>query len=124
MARHEQPYKTIPASRSTSLIRIALWQARTQRKHQRAAAPVHAQGYELAVFSQAELDDIAWQMNAHPRKSLGWTCPANCSCRNCSMFVNIIMKSLPWGMPFVRNRLLLYFNLETALSATMPKGRT
>ncbi|MEX3605608.1 MAG: hypothetical protein VB142_02815 [Burkholderia sp.] len=35
-------------------------------------------------------------MNAHPRKSLGWTCPANCSCQNCSMFVRIIMKSLPW----------------------------
>ncbi|MEX3605836.1 MAG: hypothetical protein VB142_04635 [Burkholderia sp.] len=33
-------------------------------------------GTDLAVFSQTELDDIAWQMNARPRKSLGWTCPA------------------------------------------------
>ncbi|MEX3606275.1 MAG: IS30 family transposase [Burkholderia sp.] len=33
-------------------------------------------GTDLAVFSQAELDDIAWQMNTCPRKSLDWTCPA------------------------------------------------
>ncbi|MEX3548488.1 MAG: hypothetical protein VB125_05165, partial [Burkholderia sp.] len=29
-----------------------------------------------AVFSQVELDDIAWKMNTRPRKSLGWKCPA------------------------------------------------
>ncbi|MEX3606551.1 MAG: IS30 family transposase [Burkholderia sp.] len=33
-------------------------------------------GTDLAMFSQAELDDIAWQINTRPRKSLGWTCPA------------------------------------------------
>ncbi|MEX3605853.1 MAG: hypothetical protein VB142_04775, partial [Burkholderia sp.] len=33
-------------------------------------------GTDLAVFSQAELDDIAWQMNPRPRKGLDWTCPA------------------------------------------------
>ncbi|MEX3605391.1 MAG: hypothetical protein VB142_01220 [Burkholderia sp.] len=33
-------------------------------------------GTDLAVFSHTELDDIAWQMNVRPRKSLGWTCPA------------------------------------------------
>ncbi|MEX3605441.1 MAG: hypothetical protein VB142_01570 [Burkholderia sp.] len=61
-------------------------------------------GTDLAVFSQAELDDIAWQMNARTRKNLDWTCPANCSCPNRSMFVSIIMKSLPWEMSFGRNR--------------------
>ncbi|MEX3582409.1 MAG: hypothetical protein VB137_06845 [Burkholderia sp.] len=33
-------------------------------------------GTELAVFSQAELDDIGWKMNTRPRKSLGWKFPA------------------------------------------------
>lgn len=33
-------------------------------------------GADLSVVSQAELDDIAWQLNTRPRKSLGWKCPA------------------------------------------------
>jgi IS30 family transposase len=33
-------------------------------------------GADLAVFSQQELDDIAWNLNTRPRKSLGWKCPA------------------------------------------------
>ncbi|MEX3547931.1 MAG: IS30 family transposase [Burkholderia sp.] len=33
-------------------------------------------GTDLAVFSQVELDDIAWKMNTCPCKSLGWKCPA------------------------------------------------
>ncbi|MEX3547763.1 MAG: IS30 family transposase [Burkholderia sp.] len=33
-------------------------------------------GTDLAVFSRVELDDIAWKMNARPRKSLIWKCPA------------------------------------------------
>ncbi|MEX3548143.1 MAG: hypothetical protein VB125_03035 [Burkholderia sp.] len=33
-------------------------------------------GTDLAVFSQVELDDIAWKMNTRPRKNLGWKCPA------------------------------------------------
>ncbi|MEX3548398.1 MAG: hypothetical protein VB125_04565, partial [Burkholderia sp.] len=33
-------------------------------------------GTDLAVFSQVELDDIAWKMNIRPRKRLGWKCPA------------------------------------------------
>ncbi|MEX3548176.1 MAG: IS30 family transposase, partial [Burkholderia sp.] len=28
-------------------------------------------GTDLAVFSQVELDDIAWKMNTRPRKRLG-----------------------------------------------------
>lgn len=31
---------------------------------------------DLSAFSQDELDAIAWQLNARPRKSLGWRCPA------------------------------------------------
>ena len=33
-------------------------------------------GTDLSVFSQAELDAVAWQLNTRPRKSLGWRCPA------------------------------------------------
>ena len=28
------------------------------------------------MFSQQELDDVAWKLNTRPRKTLGWTCPA------------------------------------------------
>lgn len=33
-------------------------------------------GSDLSVFSQAELDAIAWKLNTRPRKSLGFKCPA------------------------------------------------
>jgi IS30 family transposase len=33
-------------------------------------------GCDLSVFTQTDLDDIAWKMNTRPRKSLGWKCPA------------------------------------------------
>jgi len=33
-------------------------------------------GEDLSVFSQEELDAIAWKLNTRPRKSLGFKCPA------------------------------------------------
>ena len=33
-------------------------------------------GADLSGFTQVELDDVAWQLNTRPRKSLGWKCPA------------------------------------------------
>lgn len=33
-------------------------------------------GEDLSVFSQKELDDVAWKLNTRPRKTLGWKCPA------------------------------------------------
>jgi IS30 family transposase len=33
-------------------------------------------GSDLSVFSQEELDAIAWKLNTRPRKSLGFKCPA------------------------------------------------
>lgn len=33
-------------------------------------------GLDLSVYSQDELDAIAWALNTRPRKSLGWRCPA------------------------------------------------
>ena len=32
-------------------------------------------GTDLSVFSQEQLDEIAWKMNVRIRKSLGWKCP-------------------------------------------------
>lgn len=32
-------------------------------------------GTDLSVFSQDQLDDIAWKLNVRIRKSLGWKCP-------------------------------------------------
>ena len=32
-------------------------------------------GIDLSVFTQQELDEIAWKLNTRPRKSLGWKCP-------------------------------------------------
>lgn len=33
-------------------------------------------GSDLSVFSQEELDAIAWKLNTRSRKSLGFKCPA------------------------------------------------
>jgi transposase, IS30 family len=33
-------------------------------------------GIDLSVFSQEELDAVAWSLNTRPRKSLGFKCPA------------------------------------------------
>ena len=33
-------------------------------------------GSDLSIHSQAQLDEIAFQLNTRPRKSLGWKCPA------------------------------------------------
>ena len=33
-------------------------------------------GTDLSLFSQEQLDDIAWTLNTRPRKTLGWKAPA------------------------------------------------
>jgi len=33
-------------------------------------------GTNLSLFTQKQLDAIAWQLNTRPRKSLAWKCPA------------------------------------------------
>lgn len=34
-------------------------------------------GADLSALSQDELDEIPWQLNTRPRKSLDWLCPAD-----------------------------------------------
>jgi IS30 family transposase len=33
-------------------------------------------GEDLSIYSQEDLDGIAWMLNIRPRKTLGWKCPA------------------------------------------------
>lgn len=33
-------------------------------------------GSDLSIYTQEQLDNIAWTLNVRPRKSLGWKCPA------------------------------------------------
>jgi len=37
---------------------------------------IYPRGRDLLVFSQQELDDIAWKLNTRPRKMLDWKFPA------------------------------------------------
>jgi len=37
---------------------------------------IRKRGLGLYVFSQEDLDAVAWALNTRPRKSLGFKCPA------------------------------------------------
>ncbi|MEX3605750.1 MAG: hypothetical protein VB142_03955 [Burkholderia sp.] len=75
MPRHEQRRETT-GIKVYFAIRIALGSASATRMPSRLLRQSMPKGMDLAVFSKAELDDIAWQMNTHLRKSLDWMCPA------------------------------------------------
>ena len=46
------------------------------KKAQWTTSVVPAQSEDLSVFSQEDLADIAWKLNARTRKSLGFKCCA------------------------------------------------
>ena len=48
---------------------------RHQRKHQRVAAPVLAEGHDLSGYTQRELHAIAHRLNTRPRKCLNFATP-------------------------------------------------
>jgi IS30 family transposase len=51
------------------------WQRGRNENTNRLARQYLPKGSDLSVFSQAELDAIAWNLNTRPRKSLGFKCP-------------------------------------------------
>ncbi|MEX3605671.1 MAG: hypothetical protein VB142_03330 [Burkholderia sp.] len=75
MARHEQLCETTG-------IKVyfadphSLWQRERNKNTNELLRQDMPKGTDLAVFSQAKLNDIAWQINARQRKNLGWTWPA------------------------------------------------
>ena len=50
--------------------------ARHEREHQRAAAPLFPKGTDLSVNGGDRLEEVAAELNARPRKTLGWRIPA------------------------------------------------
>jgi IS30 family transposase len=50
--------------------------AGNQREYKRFTAPILPKGIDLSVFSQEDLDAVAWALNTRPRKSLSFKCPA------------------------------------------------
>jgi len=41
-------------------------------------------GTNLSIYSQRDLDRIAWSLNTRPRKSLGFRTPAEVFCEHCA----------------------------------------
>ena len=50
--------------------------AAQQREHQRATAPVLPKGSDLRAHDADRIATVAAELNARPRKTLGWDTPA------------------------------------------------
>ena len=49
---------------------------RIQREHERAAAPILPEGTDLNAYGLEDLEHVARNSNARPRKTLDWDTPA------------------------------------------------
>ena len=52
------------------------WQRGINENTNGLLRPYLPKGSDLSLYSQAELDAIAWTLNTRPRQSLGFKCPA------------------------------------------------
>ena len=74
-----RPHKKLPANTGVDVYFAhprAPWERGINENTNGLLRQYLPKGTDLSLFSQEQLDDIAWLLNTRPRKSLGWKAPA------------------------------------------------